>query len=500
VTTPASTPSAQSATIPARTSGRSGTLALWVAAAPLLAAPTILAFFTGGTDARAHALTTVGALGLLGLVAIAGRWPLVEASWPLAALGALAAFAGWVALSVSWAPVLGQAVDDVDRAVAYCALFGLAVAVLREPAIRRVAPDALLAGVTVVALYALSGRLFPDVVEQASSRIAGDRLHQPVGYWNAMGILTGFGVVLGVAVAGSEARARWWRASACAAAVGCGLACMLTFSRGAWLATVGGLAVAALVRPRRPMLAAGGLALGACVLLGAALQAFPAVLEVGRSGSARTGQGLVFAVIALAVAAAAALAFERLARRPAGGTARAGRTARARAIVAVPLLMLAAGVAVSLSVEQTEQISRGAERVATLKTQRGDYWRVALESFAEHPVAGVGTGGFHVEWWRERDSDQFAYDAHSLYLETLAELGLVGGVALLGFAACVALGLRRRWRAVPDDPLLAAAAGVLAAFAVHAGLDWDWEVPAVTTVALLLAAAAIQRPDPAETA
>jgi hypothetical protein len=32
---------------------------------------------------------------------------------------------------------------------------------------------------------------------------------------------------------------------------------------------------------------------------------------------------------------------------------------------------------------------------------------------------------------------------------------------------------------------------------VHAGLDWDWEMPSVTLVALLLAAAVIQRPDPA---
>jgi O-antigen ligase len=133
--------------------------------------------------------------------------------------------------------------------------------------------------------------------------------------------------------------------------------------------------------------------------------------------------------------------------------------------------------------------------VTTVKTYRGAYWRVALESFADHTLAGVGTGGFHVEWWRERDSDQFAYDAHSIYVETLAELGLVGGALLVAFGATILLGMRRRWRAVPDDPLLAAAAGVLAAFAVHAGLDWDWELPAVTLVALLAAAAAIQRPD-----
>jgi hypothetical protein len=32
---------------------------------------------------------------------------------------------------------------------------------------------------------------------------------------------------------------------------------------------------------------------------------------------------------------------------------------------------------------------------------------------------------------------------------------------------------------------------VLAAWALHAGLDWDWEMPALTLMGLLLAAAAV---------
>jgi O-antigen ligase len=119
---------------------------------------------------------------------------------------------------------------------------------------------------------------------------------------------------------------------------------------------------------------------------------------------------------------------------------------------------------------------------------------VALGSFADNPLGGVGTRGFQVEWLRERDERVFTYEAHSLYFETLAELGIVGFVLLAAFVACVAAGVRRRYREAPGDPLLAAGAAVLGAFAVHAGLDWDWELPAVTLPALLLAAAVIQRP------
>ena len=48
---------------------------------------------------------------------------------------------------------------------------------------------------------------------------------------------------------------------------------------------------------------------------------------------------------------------------------------------------------------------------------------MALRSFAAHPLAGVGSGGFRAEWRRERKIDDPARDAHSLYLETLGELG-----------------------------------------------------------------------------
>ncbi len=37
-------------------------------------------------------------------------------------------------------------------------------------------------------------------------------------------------------------------------------------------------------------------------------------------------------------------------------------------------------------------------------------------------------------------------------------------------------------------PAAAGSVAALAAFALHAGIDWDWEMPALTLVALALAA------------
>lgn len=459
----------------------------------LLASPGILAFDAGGSGVTAQAIGAVVAFVLLGVVALLAPWPLVERGLPLVATVALAGFAGWTALSTRWSRALGDAVNDADRVVFYAVAFALAVVAMRVTRLRALAPDVVLWGVVVVALYALSGRLLPDLVEVTRADFAGDRLDQPLTYWNAMGIFTGFGALLATAVASHEGRPPGYRAAACAAAVPCALACYLTFSRASWAAIAAGLAVLVLLRPRAAALVCAGLWVLAAGLLAGLLRAFPAALHLNEGEAAQAADGPPVFVAMVVLALAAGAVFALLARRGIDTpiTRARGRGALAAGAVA---LVLAAGFTVSFFAERTEDISQGAARVTTLKTYRGDYWRVALGSFADHPVAGVGAASFQVEWIRERDSRVFAFDAHSLYIETLAELGLVGFLLLAVLFGAVAAGLRRRWRAVPDDPLLAAAAAVLGAFAVHAGLDWDWEMPSVTLVALLLAAAAIQRP------
>ena len=74
-------------------------------------------------------------------------------------------------------------------------------------------------------------------------------------------------------------------------------------------------------------------------------------------------------------------------------------------------------------------------------------------------------------------------DAHSLYLEVLAELGPVGLILLFATVA-VPLVAFVRSRSTPYVP---AAAGAFVAFAAHAGIDWDWEVVGLTATAILAA-------------
>jgi O-antigen ligase len=163
-------------------------------------------------------------------------------------------------------------------------------------------------------------------------------------------------------------------------------------------------------------------------------------------------------------------------------------------------VVLLAGALVLVAVDRASPPARGAtaQRFADIGSNRADYWRVAVDSFAGAPLQGVGTAGFRVEWLRERDVAEGAVDAHSLYLETAAELGLVGLALLAALIGGIAVCARRL--ASEDAALAAGPCAALAVLALHAGIDWDWDLPAMGLVTLLLAGAVVARAGAAEAA
>jgi tetratricopeptide (TPR) repeat protein len=118
-------------------------------------------------------------------------------------------------------------------------------------------------------------------------------------------------------------------------------------------------------------------------------------------------------------------------------------------------------------------------------SSRAQYWYVAWKDVEEHPWLGSGAGSFQRRWLRFRPAALPVLDAHSLYLETLAEVGLIGLVLLAGV---LGLPLVAAFRA-RGDPLAAPALGGYVAYLVHAAQDWDWELPAVTLAGLACAVA-----------
>jgi O-antigen ligase len=202
----------------------------------------------------------------------------------------------------------------------------------------------------------------------------------------------------------------------------------------------------------------------------------------------------MFAALAVLMLAAAFA----VTRRPTEGARRVNMpslpVSRATAVLtATGVLIVAATLTAAVFEGKPEGTSpvRGADpsRLGSIDTNRYRYWEVAISSWADNPIHGLGSGGFQVEWLKQRDRVDKSGDAHSLYLETLAELGVAGFVFLMAFLFGTAAAVVRLHRVAPGPAT--ALAGGLAAWAVHAGLDWDWEMPAVTLPALMLGAAAI---------
>ncbi|HZM18279.1 MAG TPA: O-antigen ligase family protein, partial [Gaiellaceae bacterium] len=120
--------------------------------------------------------------------------------------------------------------------------------------------------------------------------------------------------------------------------------------------------------------------------------------------------------------------------------ARIGSLDRRIVVAGCAVLLLAvtvAGVEFARSFSApTTTPAEGAARLRTLSgSSRADYWRVALRTVEDEPLLGAGSGSYRRAWYRDRPVPQPARDAHSLYLETLAELGPLGLLLLLAALA-----------------------------------------------------------------
>jgi O-antigen ligase len=258
----------------------------------------------------------------------------------------------------------------------------------------------------------------------------------------------------------------------------------LTFSRGALFACAAGLVTLIVAAPRRAQLRALGLAICAGLLSALAAAPFAGVTSLAGSQATRERQGGITLLALAVIVVGTALAQWRLqAREPPGDL----RLPRRASLIALAVICAGFALAVVAGAKETSSapLAAGATRYVSLQSDRYAYWRVALRAFADEPLRGVGAGGWAVYWLRLRPFNEGAQDAHSLPLQTAAELGLVGLALLAAFLAGVGVAARVAWRVTP-----ALAAGPIAGFVVwvaHSPLDWDWEMPAVTLIALVLA-------------
>jgi O-antigen ligase len=458
-----------------------------------------LAAADGGYFAPSWGWTALVGLWVVAVWLLLDRVELGAGALGAAFLGALAGLAGWTWLSLLWTENTTQTTLEGFRLLGYLgAAAALLVVVRREmtPALLR----GILAAITLVSCYGLATRLFPDRLGTFDP-IGINRLGEPVGYWNGLGIFAAMGVLLALVIFARDPRLVARCLAGAAIPV---LLCTVffTFSRGAWIALAVGFVVAFAFDRRRLNLAVAAIAAGipAALALWAAFNS-EALTQRDPALFAAVDQGRVVALIIVGCALlAAATAFAL-----AVGERRVSPSRSARMAFATVLALFAVGASGAVLVnfggpagfardaydafkrppQESENLE---ERLFSFSSNgRMDLWAAARDQYRGHPVRGSGPGTYEQYWNLHRPDGQIVRDAHSLYFETLAELGLVGFVLLLVvFATPVIAAFRSR-----REPLAVGALGAYVAYFAHAGVDWDWELTGVTVPALACGVALI---------
>ncbi len=419
--------------------------------------------------------------------------------------GALALFAAWTLVSATWSDAPGRALLEFSRALAYLLAFLLFASPPRTPGRVAWVLRGVALGILVVVGIGLLTRILPDVWPIRPG-YADDRLSYPLTYWNAFGILSAIGAVLAFHLTASEREPAWVRLAGAAAVPVLATALYFSFSRGAFGAAVAGLVVYALAaRPRAlpvalvtvgiPTFFAVRAGFDAEVLSSEAF-AGPAGVDEGRDVAVVLGIAVAAAVGLRALGLLADARLARIAVPPLDGRARWA------VIGGGVVVVLAVAVAAGLPGYVDRQYERFKEPLPVglenrdrffvpSNNERLSIWRVARDGFEAEPLHGTGAGTFRLWWERERPEGIYTVtDGHSLYLEVLGELGLVGAVLLAVVLLTLLGGIAWRTRG-PDRHVHAAVLAALVAWLLHAGVDWDWEMPAVSLWAFALGGATL---------
>ena len=484
-------------------------------AAVLLLAPVsvlVLSFTSGGFFPDATAVVTLVALLLLIVRVTTAPAPFAGLTpWLSVAAAALVSFAAWTLLSGTWSDSPSRALLEYNRVLLYATVFVLLGTLGRSTDRARVLLYGLAIATLTVSVAALLTWLLPEQLP-AGGDLSRERQGWPTTYWNATGLIAALAVVWSAGITCSSTERAWIRVVAAGAAPLAAAALIFTVSRGAAAAGILGLLVA-IVATRSRSTAGGLLALGpgiaAAVLIALGVEDLNTHHPRPEAVTAGENAALVLAAVALGSAALRAVLIlldRRLsqAQLPAPrASLRWGAGLTAAVVVLATFLVLDGPARVSSASDrffstETQSVAGNLparERLGQLGNNgRIKQWEVAFEDgYESHPIHGSGAGTYPLLWTKHGDSPRRVLDAHSLYVEQLGELGIVGAVLLAVALGSMLVALVRR----VVDPAGAAWGALLAGvvtWLVHAGVDWDWEMPAVSVWVFAVGGLALSAP------
>jgi hypothetical protein len=470
----------------------------------------------GGYDPLVHDGVGIGVWWILLVGVLVGALPRVGPSrLAMIALGVLAAFVIWTALSLIWTESAERTAADLARALTYLGIFSL-VLFVRAPRESQRLVSAVAAAIVLIGMLALLSRLHPAWFPSAdqTARFLADsreRLSYPINYWNGLGALLAIGFPLLLQIS-AGAKTVAVRALAAAAMPALALAIFFTLSRASIAAAALAVVVfIAVTDDRAPKLltlfltAIGG---GALIALAASHDA----LRHGLTNSTAHSQGDEMLLIGVIVCAAIGVVHALISRILVSGRRPRwtvpGREFSLLALGAMVVVLVIGAIAADAPGRASNALDefKGGGNAGTGTSRLNSFagesryalWKSAIAENETAPLIGTGSGTFEYWWGRDAAGREAVHDAHSLYLQTLGELGIVGLLLLAGFlAAVLGAGAVATVRAGPEQrsQLAAALAGCFAFFLVAAA-DWTWQIPVLPAAALLLAATLVMAAGP----
>ncbi|MFN8111543.1 MAG: hypothetical protein U0Y82_17160, partial [Thermoleophilia bacterium] len=276
----------------------------WAALAVPLVAALVMAFDNGGYFASTWGAWGAVLAGVLMLLAALVGTGVGGTPGRLAAAGLLG-LAVWQAASAWWAEDGGVSQQVMGLTLVYATAIGIVMFALQDPrSLRWLSAGVLLVAVIPVAA-AVGGRLLPGTVGHDTFA----RLTWPITYWNGLGALAAFTLVLAIGLGSGRSLPVPVRAAVLATMPLSGLALYLTLSRGAIL--VGLIAIVAMVAlaPQRlNTVAVAALGLLATAVVAALAEHQGGLVSLGPPLPEHSSQGhtvAVFLVLMMAVCAAA---------------------------------------------------------------------------------------------------------------------------------------------------------------------------------------------------
>ena len=491
--------------------------ALPFAPAGLVAAAWVLwAHFEGAYFPRTWYPSALAALAVLATVWLAGGRVLPPQRSVRLALALLAAFVAWTYLSVAWSESPGDGLPAANELLLVLLVTWMLALLPWTPTSAAIFMGAWALGITAVCAISLLGAQGGHVPDY----FVKDRYSDPTGYSNATAALAALAFWPAVMLAYRRTTPLPLRPVFLASAVLLMLFSLLPQSRGSMIGMALTLPLFVLLAPERLRLIPVGLVIAVAI----ALTVGPiyrvndvSVAVIYEYKHLAVGPVLDHAIsgiwIAVLLSAVAGLVLALLDRvvKPSPSLVRGSRRAVAVVLIAAAVIGLGAAVVNAGTIRdgasnrwdtfksnENTVPKPGARLTAVGSDQRYDYWRVALNAFRAHPVAGIGAGAYERYYTRYRIGEKPSRYTHNFWLRVLAEGGIVMMLLLLAYLAVVFVPPLLSFRRAPPAAAAVSAAALAASFGLfaHSTFDWLEEFPALISPAFALPVVALVAASP----